>query len=254
MRSLPCAKRATTQSKVCPERSRRGSLAGRDCRCCLREFSRRTRSSGGDSFRSSRHFRRVWGPSAARLLRVREAVASLWMTAAWSKSTKCPGGWNRGITGPGRRLCCSVILSEVVGREASDNAVEGPFARLHSRWRVREFSRVVGSSGGNSFRSFAAPHAGMGSFDCATASHSRSSRFAQDDRGEYVNRTPRAMGPWNPMFPKGAKHGAPLFVERDENRGPPATRPSCTCCLYCLPPRRFFHLATLLEEQFPDFQ
>jgi hypothetical protein len=26
-------------------------------------------------------------------------------------------------------------------------------------------------------------HAGMGSFDCAAASHSRSSRFAQDDRG-----------------------------------------------------------------------
>jgi hypothetical protein len=26
--------------------------------------------------------------------------------------------------------------------------------------------------------------AGMGSFDCATASHSRSSRFAQDDGGE----------------------------------------------------------------------
>jgi hypothetical protein len=36
-------------------------------------------------------------PSTARLLRIREAVASLWMTAVWSESTKDPKGmgpWN----------------------------------------------------------------------------------------------------------------------------------------------------------------
>jgi len=37
-------------------------------------------SSGGNSFRSPRHRKRAWGPSTARLLRIREAVAPLRMT------------------------------------------------------------------------------------------------------------------------------------------------------------------------------
>jgi hypothetical protein len=41
--------------------------------------------------------RLVWGPSTARLLRIREAVASLRMTRGWCGSTKPPEGWGCGI-------------------------------------------------------------------------------------------------------------------------------------------------------------
>jgi hypothetical protein len=49
------------------------------------------------------------------------------------------------------RLICSVILSGIGGREASDNAVEGPLASWNCRRRLREFSPGSWSSGGNSF-------------------------------------------------------------------------------------------------------
>jgi hypothetical protein len=88
-----------------------------------------------------------------------------------------------------------VILSGVVGREAGDNAVESlPLSEAEGDpLHVGADGGVAGSSPGGRelwwklLSEFVALLAGMGSFDCAAASHLRSSRFALDDRAEVVS-------------------------------------------------------------------
>jgi hypothetical protein len=73
-----------------------GPLAGWNYPCRLREFSPRAGSSGGNSLRSSCRCGRAWGPSTARLLRIREAVAPLRMTGRGvnQQNPRGMGPWN----------------------------------------------------------------------------------------------------------------------------------------------------------------
>jgi len=74
-----------------------------------------------------------------------------------------------------------VILSEVVVRKADDNAVEGPLMSQSLRRRIREFSPPIKSRWENAFMRPSQPHR-EGILQLQTASHARSSPFAQDDR------------------------------------------------------------------------
>jgi hypothetical protein len=71
-----------------------------------------------------------------------------------------------------------VILSEVVVREADDNAVEGPRVPRTLQQRFREFSPQVLRE---RLSASVPTQTSAGSFDCWTASHPRSISSAQDD-------------------------------------------------------------------------
>jgi len=79
-------------------------------------------------------------------------------------------------------------------------------------------------------REFVALHAGMGSFGCAAASHSRSSRFAQDDSGvEGVSKTQRDGTVESHISQRTRNMGHPFFVERDGTLGPPPAHLKLLC-------------------------
>jgi hypothetical protein len=79
---------------------------------------------------------------------------------------------------------CSVILSGVGGRAASDDAVEGSLPSLDCRCHLRELSPRSREQWWKLPAGSASLHAGRDPSTALLLRDARSSRFAQDDRGE----------------------------------------------------------------------